>query len=148
MSRPMFEIESIHASPEKIMPGSNVELKIRVKNIGGEEAESVSIRAFKESSQPFEFDEKSDFIGKLKPGETGEAVLKFSVDKEAVAKEHILDLEIRSIYGEEVLTQDKTATVKIEDSLQNNNLMTGIIIIVVIVAAGVIIYKFVKGKKK
>jgi uncharacterized protein len=148
ISRPMFSIESIETSPETVLSGSDVQLNIKIKNIGGKEAESVSLRAFKESSQPFNFDEKSDFIGKLAPGETGEALLKFSVDNTASAKDYILDIEIRSVYEGDVLTQDKTVKIAVDTQKKSNDLQMGLIIIATIVIIGVGLYISLRKKKK
>ncbi len=94
---PQLVIESVNYSQEKIMAGSNVNLLVRVKNRGTEKADSVSLRVFKDSAQPFTFSEKSDFIGKLEPGETGEAVIRLTVEEAAVAKKYLLDVELRCI---------------------------------------------------
>ncbi len=94
---PHLAIESVAYNPEKIMPGSNADLLVRVKNTGTEKADSVSLRVFKDSAQPFKFSEKSDFIGKLEPGETGEAVIRMTVEDAAVAKKYLLDVELRCI---------------------------------------------------
>ena len=110
---PMFKIVDVETLPKTIRIGDTVELKITVENIGSKDAESVSIKAFKESSQPFDFDEKSDFIGKLKPGETGEAIFRFNVEEDAAAKTYLLDLEIRTIHRDDVLVFEKTVPVKI-----------------------------------
>lgn len=138
---PLFEIVSFQTNPAKLKPGDGAELKVTVKNVGGKKGESVSLRAFKESSQPFDFDEKSDFIGKLEPGETGEALLKFTVDEDASPKKYIIDLEVRSISDSEVLTEEESGIIVIANGEKNQGLSTtGIIIIVVIVAIGLGIY--------
>ncbi|MCK5139837.1 MAG: hypothetical protein KAQ85_08350, partial [Thermodesulfovibrionia bacterium] len=142
----VFSVESVKTIPEKIKEGTNVQLLITVKNVGSKEAEAVSLRAYKESSQPFEFDEKSDFVGKLKPGETGEAVLKFSVDKSATVKTHILDLEIRGVYNDEVITDDAIATIRVENGEKKGlfgsgaSLIIGLVIVLVVVGVGLLIY--------
>ena len=51
--KPMFSIESIKTIPEKVREGNEVKLLLTVKNTGTKEAESVSIMAFKEYSQPY-----------------------------------------------------------------------------------------------
>lgn len=150
--KPMFSIESIKTIPEKVKAGSNVELVVEVKNVGSKEAESVSLRAFKESSQPFEFEEKSDFIGKLKPGEVGEAVLKFDVDADATVKKYLLDLEIRSVYNDEVLTENKVISLEVENGekrglFRSRSTIIGFAIIAVIVIGGLVLYNFVIKKK-
>jgi hypothetical protein len=115
-NKPAYEIVKQESSPAIIQPGDTVELRLFLKNVGGEDADSVSLRAFKESSQPFDFDEKSDFIGSLKAGETGEAVLKFSVKDGSTTKQYLLDLEIRSIYAGEVVLQEKTIPIVVGDA--------------------------------
>lgn len=94
---PYLIIESITTTPMNLVPGDKAEFRINVKNAGNEKAESVSLRVFKDASQPFEFNEKSDFIGKLDKGDSGDAVLKVVVDKNAAAKKYLLDVELRGI---------------------------------------------------
>ncbi len=94
---PYLIVESVKTTPETLVPGSKTEIRITVKNTGNKKAESVSLRVFKDASQPFEFSEKSDFVGKLEPGESGDAVLKVTVDKNAAGKKYLLDVELRGI---------------------------------------------------
>ncbi|RLG13968.1 MAG: hypothetical protein DRN66_03145 [Candidatus Nanohalarchaeota archaeon] len=148
--KPQFEIVGTSFNLDKITAGSQVFLKLNVKNTGQKEADSVSIRAFKESSQPFEFDEKSDFIGNLKPQDEGEAVLKFNVEKEATPKTYILDLEIRSIYNDQVIVEEEKVQIKVENgekkTLPDN--FTGIMIILLVVIGLAMAGGYWAGKKK
>lgn len=151
--KPMFSIESVKTIPEKVREGNDVKLLLTVKNIGTKEAESVSIRAFKESSQPFEFEEKSDFIGKLKPGETGEAVIKFNVEQGANPKTYLLDLEVRSIYNNEVITENEVIPINVQNGEEkgffSKSPVIGTLIIILIVGLGLGgYYLFRKNNKK
>jgi hypothetical protein len=94
---PYLVVESVTTTPPELVPGRKAEILIKVKNTGNEKAESVSLRVFKDASQPFEFSEKSDFIGKLEKGESGDAVLGMTVDSKAAAKKYLLDVELRGI---------------------------------------------------
>ena len=147
--KPMYTIDSIKTTPEVIRAGDDVTLLLTISNSGTKEADSVSVRAFKESSQPFDFDEKSDFIGKLNPGESGEAVLKLTVDSDANAKTYLLDLEVRGIYNDEVITENEVIPIKIENGESHSLLsdMLGYIIIIAIVVIGLAVYYFLKKKK-
>lgn len=141
---PLFEIVEVETIPKDVRSGDKVDLRLKIKNVGSKKAESVSIKAFKEASQPFEFDEKSDFIGLLKPGQTGEAVLKFTVEKDATAKTYLLDTEIRTINKEDVLVFEKSVQVKVVNHqkkgiVRKENLI-GIIIILAIVGGGLIVH--------
>lgn len=151
---PEFEITRMETTPAEVHPGDTVELKVAIENTGGKEAESVSVRAFKDSSQPFEFDEKSDFIGKLESGEEGEAVIRMDVEEDAALKEYILDLEIRAIDGTEVIVQDNSISLEVlapEKGArpQAASPLVGAGLIVAIVAVGLIGYAIgtKKGKK-
>ncbi len=147
--KPVFDVVSVTPTPSEIHPGDDVSVRIKIENTGGKEGESVSVRAFKDSSQPFSFDEKSDFIGKLKPGETGDAIILLGVDDTAESKGYQLDLEIRSIYEDEVLVQEKRIMLDVvapADDAPKTSPVTGMIIVVVIVLAGVGGYYF--GRKK
>jgi hypothetical protein len=90
-------VESVTTAPSELTPGIKADIRIKVKNTGNEKAESVSLRVFKDASQPFEFKEKSDFIGKLEHDEGGDAVLEVTVDKAASSKKYLLDVELRGI---------------------------------------------------
>ena len=148
-SKPVFGIEKVTSFPEKIHAGDSVKLKLNIKNIGGEDAESTSIRVFKESSQPFDFDDKTDYIGKLKPEGTGEALLKFNVEKDASPKTYLLDLEIRCINGDDVITQDKTIKIQVISGEKNTpNKIIGINITTIIIILGLGIYNFFRKKKE
>ena len=149
---PLFEIVEVETIPKDVREGDKVDLRLKIKNVGSKKAESVSIKAFKEASQPFEFDEKSDFIGLLKPGQTGEAVLKFTVEKDATAKTYLLDTEIRTINKEDVLVFEKSVPVKVVNHqkkgiVRKENLI-GIIIILAIVGGGLIAYNIWNKRRK
>jgi hypothetical protein len=94
---PHLIVESVTTTPINLTAGSTAEFHITIMNTGNKKAESVSMRVFKDASQPFEFNDKSDFVGKLEPGESGEAVLGFTVDAKAAAKKYLLDVELRGI---------------------------------------------------
>jgi len=138
-NKPKFKIGKIISNPRVIHPGDNVELKLVVLNIGGDEAESTSVRVFKESSQPFDFDDKTDYIGNLVPGQSGEALLKFTVDKDASPKTYLLELEVRAINGDDVITEDKTIKIMVVNGEDNNLISISNPLIVTVIALAVII---------
>ncbi|MCK9292631.1 MAG: hypothetical protein WCY27_00405 [archaeon] len=147
--KPKFEILSVDLIGDvEVNAGDKVSLKIKIKNVGSKDADSVSLRIFKDSTQPFEFIEKSDVVGNLKVGETGEAIIVFEVDKTAAFKKYILDLEIRSIDGDSVLLDNKSITVDVakEVSKNSSNLVPIIVGIVILFLVIMVSYNF--GKKK
>lgn len=132
---PLFEIIDTNFDVESIEPSNSVNMIVTLKNVGGKDAESVSLRAFQNVGLPIEFDEKSNFVGTIKAGETGQAVLKFTVDDNAVAKNYLLDLEIRAISNDDVLVFDKTVDFNITDAKRSSSTRTMVIIGVLVVLA-------------
>ncbi len=94
--KPEFEVVSFYTEPANISAGDEgVKLHVRIRNVGSEEAESVSVRITGEADVPFDYDVKSDYLGNLKIGAEGVGILKFDVDKDAVRKEYPQGIEIR-----------------------------------------------------
>ena len=94
--KPDFEIVSFYTEPGNISAGdTGVILHVRIRNTGSETAESVSVRITGEAEVPFKFNVKSDFVGNLKIGAEGEAILKFDVDNNIESKVYPLGIEIR-----------------------------------------------------
>jgi hypothetical protein len=94
--KPDFEIVSFYTAPGNISAGdTGVILHVRIRDTGSETAESVSVRITGEAEVPFKFTVKSDFVGDLKIGAEGEAILKFDVDSGIESKVYPLGIEIR-----------------------------------------------------
>ena len=137
---PYLVIESVETSPTEAYPGTHVNLLINVKNTGSEEVDAASLRVFKDSTQPFDFDEKSDFIGKLKPGESGEALIRLQVKEDAPPKNYLLDVELRGVETNKdtVVLFSRTAPLIVYPAKQSSTsllLSIGIIIAVAVVIA-------------
>jgi hypothetical protein len=93
--KPDFAIISHYTEPANISAGDYVTLYVKIRNVGSEKAESVSVRSTGEAEVPFDFDVKSDYVGNLKIGEEWTAVLKFDVDTDASPKAYQQGIEIR-----------------------------------------------------
>jgi len=95
-SSPSFEITEVEILPADIGQGmKEVEMRISIINSGSREAENVNIRILKEATQPFDFKEKSNFVGSMEANGTGQAVFHFDVDNTADLKKYIMEVEIR-----------------------------------------------------
>ncbi|MFW6014126.1 MAG: COG1361 S-layer family protein [Nanoarchaeota archaeon] len=136
-AKPEFDILS--AEPGEFNAGDKGELSLRIKNTGDKKAESITVNAFKDVTQPFDFQEKSDFIGTLDPGEEGEAVLTFDIDPDAQTKKHIIELEIRGIDGDEVIVEQKQTRIKINEREKIDLTHEHIIGIIAVIAAIILI---------
>ncbi|MCE8426632.1 MAG: hypothetical protein J5U17_12750 [Candidatus Methanoperedens sp.] len=147
---PHLIVESVTTTPINLTAGSTSEFHIIVKNTGNKKAESVSMRVFKDASQPFEFSEKSDFVGKLEAGESGDAVLGFTVDSKAAAKKYLIDVELRGIdESNNVVIFRRTVPLTVTPGakgspLSSPGMLGGLVVVIGAVAA---VYYFKKGKK-
>ena len=147
------------------LAGSKITLEVTLKNTGTEDAEAVDARIIKQSSQPFSFDLRSNYVGELQVGETGKAVFTINIDKEAEQKEHNLKLLIRakgdSDKGDNnIYTFNRRAIIDVNGKklnpiagmvvgMQSNgaNKAIGIGIVLAIVIIGLLVYKGYKRKK-
>ncbi len=138
-----------------LIPGKDNTVLITVKNNGGEKADSVKITAIRNSAQPFDYPTKSDSIGALKPGENGTGEIVISVDKDALPKEYIITVEIRSTGDSEegddnVYITHKTIKVNVVKGAVKTDytwLIVAIIILLVIVGGYILKKKGGKGDK-
>jgi hypothetical protein len=138
--KPRFMITDLSLAPETIRAGDSGAISFALENSGEKDATSVSVKLYKESSQPFDFNEKTSFVGTLEPGDSGEAQLSFSVDNDAAAKDYIFDIEIRSVDGDQVVIQEETVTVAIENGEQGLGSVGVVIFVAVLVGAGYLYY--------
>jgi hypothetical protein len=124
----------IEVNSSDVSQGSSGELRITVVNEGDEEAKSVSVKIFRDPSQPIEFGEIYDFVGNLEPGKSGDAVFRFTIDGNAVLKEYLIDAELRYVEGDDVITEP--ATVSLDVALEGSDytlLVMGVLIVLAIV---------------
>jgi len=116
--KPEFEIVSFYTEPANISRGDHVVLHVRIRNAGSEEGESLSVRSTGEAEVPFDFDVKSDYVGNLKVGKEGDAILEFDVDEDASLKTYQQKLEIRctgdrDLGDNNVYTFDKQVSISV-----------------------------------
>lgn len=138
---PSFEITGLTVTPEKIGQGMrDIEIKLDILNSGSREAENVNVRILKEATQPFDFDEKSDFVGDLEPNETGQAVFHFDVDNTADLKKYFLDVEIRYTQDNTVQIADDKISFGVTETLPDFTGVYIFLIIFLVIVAGIIWY--------
>lgn len=127
-------------SPSMIAQGGSGELRLTVRNDGEVEAESVSVKVFKDSSHPFDFDEVYDFVGNLEPNQSSDAVFSFTVDGNAVLKKYLVNAEIRYIEGNDVRTEKMTIPLDVAERGMDMTPVYATVVIIV-VAAGLFAWK-------
>jgi hypothetical protein len=146
--RPYLEVESFEGIGAS---GTTGELKIYVKNTGGTSAESVDVRLLKESSQPFDFDVRSKYLGELDPGEVGEVIFDVKARSEAEEKNHSFKVVLRakgdSDEGDDnIYLFDREAKYEINGQAPNYLKTAGLILLLIVLV--VILAKIFGNRKK
>ncbi|MFB6100301.1 MAG: COG1361 S-layer family protein [Candidatus Nanohalobium sp.] len=90
------DLELVNAETE-MKAGATKKLHIKVRNTGEQDAESVTARMIAERTQPFALKDRSNYIGEIEAGETGEAVLKLSAERSANLKTHQVKIQLRAM---------------------------------------------------
>lgn len=78
------------------LAASKATLSVTVKNIGEDTADSSDIRLVKQSSQPFEMDVRTQYLGQLKPNESATAIFTVDVLADATITTHKLTAALRA----------------------------------------------------
>jgi hypothetical protein len=133
---PQFEILSLEKLTGEIYPGTKSKIKIAIKNTAQEKANDVSLRVYERSDQPFEFVEKSSYIGSLNSNEVGYAVFEFETTNKAAPLKYVLDFQVRAVDGENVIVKDLSSSMEVkkkEFNLTNylGYILLGIIVLVI-----------------
>ncbi|MBU2634438.1 MAG: hypothetical protein KJ674_04280 [Nanoarchaeota archaeon] len=118
---PQFLILNVITEPSDVFSGDTVKLKLNLKNIGSEEAKETSVKVFEKTDYPFSFTEKTNFIGNVKPGAIGEALFEFEVEKNADVKTYLVNVQIRTVSGDNVLVTEETIPIIISEEEDINN---------------------------
>jgi hypothetical protein len=146
---PLPEFRIVGYNYSQAYPGSDVVLHIRVKNVGKEKAEDVSLKIYKQSEIPFELSKKYDYLGDLDLNESGEGVFKLSVDEDAIPKSYPLKLEIRYVLNDEVRTRDFQIVLSVsKKQSENSYLMYLPYFIAILGIAGGLVYYVRTSRKK
>ncbi len=120
----------VTASEGELLAGRSGELRLTVRNEGTEKAEAADVRLIKESSQPFSFEARSDFLGTLEPGEEATALFTIEAEPGAGVKEHSFTALLRakgdSDEGDDnIYTFSREATVRVTGEAPNTLLWLG-----------------------
>lgn len=145
--KPLFRI--IDVSNSNIYPDAEANtLKITIQNIGEEDGRETSIRVFENSDQPFEFNEKTNFIGTIEKGKTGTANFEFDTDSDALIKEYLVKIQIRTVDRGNVIISEETIPIEIKKQESNFQLSPLILLFVLVILLLILIIIISTRKKK
>lgn len=145
---PQFDIVSFTTNPSKIMEKDCVSLKLKIMNIGQKDAKDTSIKVFEKSEHPFEFEEKTYYIGTLSPNQTGVAVLNFNVKKSALPNDYLTNIQIRTVHEGNVLISEESISIKVWEFERNiENILKFMVWGIFIIPIGVIGFYRIRKKR-
>ena len=139
---PRFELTS---EKTEASIGESSQMRLKVTNKGSE-CDSVTIWVLKKSDHPFDFEDKSQYIGDLKQGQEGEALIKFTVEDDASQKEYILPIELRCTHDDKVHIESEQTIIKV-DGKQDSQGGTIIVLAALAVVIAAVAWKR-RGKTK
>ena len=143
---PQFNILGSSVSPSVIFAGEGGKLSINIQNIGEEKGEETSVRVFENADHPFDFDEKTNFVGSLEKGESGTAVFNFDVDDDANVIEYVVKVQIRTLSRGNVIVSEYSVPIRISEGEESGGYLyvgSGFIVLLV-----VLIFVVVKKKRQ
>lgn len=135
--KPQFKIVS---SESDLSVDEKGEIRLEVRNTGSEKSDSTRVRILDNSDLPFSFTSSSKFMGSLRPGTSGEVVFDTTVESDAVAKQYLMDFEIRGVKGSEVFVEEKVRGFEVSGSEEETGLPLLPIIAVIIGLGGAVYY--------
>ena len=147
--RPDLEIVN---SSMQMKAGGTSELRVNVRNTGEQDAESVTARVIAERSQPFNLEDRSNYIGEIESGETSQAVMKISADRNAASKQHQLKIQFRANGDSEegdnsVYTFTEQTEIELKERTQSPLIFIGIAAAVLVLAAMIYRYRSRKSQE-
>ncbi|ASJ10640.1 hypothetical protein A3L12_04670 [Thermococcus sp. P6] len=150
-SKPNVEIVAVRFDPEPLQ-GESTHVYIKLKNTGGEKATSVVIEGVVKADQPFTLDKRTDYVGNLEPGQTGEGVLILSIEDDAIPKDYNLQLRIRAVGDPEegddnVYVFEKTISVSVKENTKTQTNLRNLAIVVGVLAVVAVIYTYRRTRR-
>lgn len=109
LENPRFEV-SVDAPPTR--PSEKGTAKLTVENVGSK-CDDVTVIVLEKREQPFDFEDKSAYIGDLDRNTNGVASIIYSVQDKAASQPHIVPLEIRCTKNDNVLVYSKTMKLEV-----------------------------------
>ena len=143
--RPDLELVN---STTSMKAGETQELRVKVENTGMQDAESVTARVIAERTQPFSLADRSNYIGEIEAGETREAVMEISADRNAQLKTHQLKIQLRANGDSEegdqsVYTYTENTQISLTSRTQSSLIYIGVAAALLVLGLG--IYRFRKS---
>jgi hypothetical protein len=149
--KPKITVEKV-SFDKTPMQGEEILIYIRVKNVGGEQAENVIIEGVVKADQPFTLSKRSDYVGTLDPGREGEGVLELSIANNAIPKDYVVQVRIRAVGDKEsgddnVYVFEEFITIPVKENTETRRNLRTAGAFIGVLALVVILWTYWRGKK-
>ncbi|MCH8520094.1 MAG: hypothetical protein LAT82_05050 [Nanoarchaeota archaeon] len=139
-SRPNLVVTHVEGSSRA---GEKAQMIVEITNIGEDIANAVDVRIIRDSSQPFAFDIRTNFIGQIRPNETRTAVFEFDTLSSAEEKLHQFQLLIRAQGDTDkgdssIYTFNRRAEFEVSGQAPNIFITIGVGVVIIVVVLFVI----------
>lgn len=133
-SRPYLVIKNSNGVGES---GGQGYIEMEIENIGEDSAEAVDVRLIKQSSQPFELEVRSQYLGEIEPGDVAVARFEVGVNREAKEGEYSLKVFIRSKGDsdegdDEIYIYNRKAEFLVKEGKPSIYIVMGLIVILIV----------------
>jgi hypothetical protein len=149
--KPKITVEKV-SFDKTPMQGEEILIYIRVKNVGGEQAENVIIEGVVKADQPFTLSKRSDYVGTLDPGREGEGALELSIANNAIPKDYVVQVRIRAVGDKEsgddnVYVFEEFITIPVKENTETRRNLRTAGAFIGVLALVVILWTYWRGKK-
>lgn len=149
--KPKITVEKV-SFDKTPMQGEEILIYIRVKNVGGEQAENVIIEGVVKADQLFTLSKRSDYVGTLDPGREGEGVLELSIANNAIPKDYVVQVRIRAVGDKEsgddnVYVFEEFITIPVKENTETRRNLRTAGAFIGVLALVVILWTYWRGKK-
>ena len=135
---PRFEIIQDESSTQPEDQGST---RMTLTNKGSK-CEGVTVIVLEKRDQPFDFDDKSAYVGDLDTEDDGVATIQYTVEEDATPQPHLVPIEIRCTKDDEVLVFSKSMKLTVAKAGEKRDYKTLFIAGLVVLSIGCfIVYK-------
>lgn len=131
LEHPSFALKT---ESEPVVPNGKGVARVTVANTGSE-CDGVTLIVLEKRDQPFDFDDKSAYVGDLEGGAEGVASIAFSVKEKATAQPHLVPVEVRCTVDDEVLVHSKTVKLMVAEPSSSGLVMTAFSLVALVAIA-------------
>jgi hypothetical protein len=148
---PFLVVDSIEPLTDMKIGTTDQKIKVRIKNIGQEDADDAIIRVVPDISYPFIFEKTTQYIGsKIKVGEYADVIYTFEITKDAEIRNYSSKVVLDSLVGESRYSQEdiiNIQTIKSDNKISYSTVAKLIVFLILLISLIIGLNTYKKNKK-